>query len=187
MTTASLAPPGVVTALNSSGGMYGKIPPINWQPIVPPTLRDTGGIPERCRRGPLRRRGAARDGRSRGRYPRGPPDQGSGSGSTSVTSSSRTTTSSVTASMSRRAWKRSRSRAGSASRGWCETRSATSWPTLSEDRGEQSVKNIARPVRVYALSPEAVADLPAFERAACSANLSARRPTLDRGYETSSG
>jgi class 3 adenylate cyclase len=30
-----------------------------------------------------------------------------------------------------------------------------------EDRGEQSVKNIARPVRIYALPPEAVADLPA--------------------------
>jgi adenylate cyclase len=30
-----------------------------------------------------------------------------------------------------------------------------------EDGGEQSVKNIARPVRVYALRPEAVADLPA--------------------------
>src|SRR6266446_9482883 len=30
-----------------------------------------------------------------------------------------------------------------------------------EDRGEQSVKNIARPVRVYALCPEVVADLPA--------------------------
>src|ERR1700720_3579579 len=30
-----------------------------------------------------------------------------------------------------------------------------------EDRGEQSVKNIARPVRVYALRPGAVADLPA--------------------------
>jgi adenylate cyclase len=30
-----------------------------------------------------------------------------------------------------------------------------------EDRGEQSVKNIARPIRVYALCPEAVADLPA--------------------------
>ena len=29
-----------------------------------------------------------------------------------------------------------------------------------EDRGEQSVKNIARPVRVYALRPEAVAELP---------------------------
>ena len=30
-----------------------------------------------------------------------------------------------------------------------------------EDLGEQSVKNIARPVRVYALPPEAVTDLPA--------------------------
>src|SRR5467141_2780968 len=30
-----------------------------------------------------------------------------------------------------------------------------------EDRGEQSVKNIARPVRVYALRPETVAELPA--------------------------
>src|SRR5258707_14977297 len=30
-----------------------------------------------------------------------------------------------------------------------------------EDMGEQSVKNIARPVRVFALRPEAIADLPA--------------------------
>ena len=34
-------------------------------------------------------------------------------------------------------------------------------PYPFEDRGEQGVKNIARPVRVYALRPEAVADLPA--------------------------
>jgi adenylate cyclase len=34
-------------------------------------------------------------------------------------------------------------------------------PYPFEDSGEQSVKNIARPVRVYALRPEAVADLPA--------------------------
>src|SRR5215831_18306058 len=34
-------------------------------------------------------------------------------------------------------------------------------PYPLEDKGEQSVKNIARPVRVYALGPEAVADLPA--------------------------
>jgi adenylate cyclase len=33
-------------------------------------------------------------------------------------------------------------------------------PYAFEDRGEQSVKNIARPVRVYALRPKAVADLP---------------------------
>jgi adenylate cyclase len=34
-------------------------------------------------------------------------------------------------------------------------------PCPFEDRGEQTVKNIARPVRVYALRPEAVDDLPA--------------------------
>jgi len=34
-------------------------------------------------------------------------------------------------------------------------------PFLLEDLGEQSVKNIARPVRVYALRPDAMADLPA--------------------------
>src|SRR6202048_688672 len=33
-------------------------------------------------------------------------------------------------------------------------------PYQFEDLGEQSVKNIARPVRVYALRPEAVAELP---------------------------
>ena len=34
-------------------------------------------------------------------------------------------------------------------------------PYAFEDIGEQSVKNIGRPVRVYALRPEAIADLPA--------------------------
>jgi adenylate cyclase len=34
-------------------------------------------------------------------------------------------------------------------------------PYPFEDRGEQRVKNIARPVRIYALRPEAIADLPA--------------------------
>jgi adenylate cyclase len=33
-------------------------------------------------------------------------------------------------------------------------------PYSFEDKGEQSVKNIARPLRVYALRPEAVAELP---------------------------
>src|SRR6266481_2014935 len=41
-----------------------------------------------------------------------------------------------------------------------------------EDRGEQSVKNIARSVRVYALRPEAVAELPA---ASAPAPVSQRR------------
>jgi TolB-like protein/class 3 adenylate cyclase len=40
-----------------------------------------------------------------------------------------------------------------------------------EDLGEQSVKNIARPVRVYALRPEAVAELPA-SRAQPAASIS---------------
>jgi TolB-like protein len=33
-------------------------------------------------------------------------------------------------------------------------------PSPLEDRGEQNVKNIARPVRVYALSPDAIGELP---------------------------
>jgi class 3 adenylate cyclase len=36
-------------------------------------------------------------------------------------------------------------------------------PYPFEDRGEQNVKNIARPVRVYALRPEAIAELPATD------------------------
>ncbi len=48
-------------------------------------------------------------------------------------------------------------------------------PYPFEDRGEQSVKNIARPVRVYALRPEAVADLPALGVAIASPR---RRPLL---------
>ena len=44
-------------------------------------------------------------------------------------------------------------------------------PYPFEDRGEQSVKNIARPVRVYALRPEAHGDLPA----ASVPNLAPRR------------
>jgi adenylate cyclase len=41
-------------------------------------------------------------------------------------------------------------------------------PYAFEDQGEQRVKNIARPVRVYALRPEAVVDLPAPNVAAAS-------------------
>ena len=46
-----------------------------------------------------------------------------------MTSSSTATTSSATGSMSRPGWRHWRSRAASASRGWCATRSATSCPT----------------------------------------------------------
>jgi class 3 adenylate cyclase len=54
-----------------------------------------------------------------------------------------------------------------------------------DDLGEQSVKNIARPVRVYALRPEAVASLPAASiplryRAATSSALQWRRPSWRR-------
>jgi TolB-like protein/class 3 adenylate cyclase/DNA-binding winged helix-turn-helix (wHTH) protein/Tfp pilus assembly protein PilF len=38
-------------------------------------------------------------------------------------------------------------------------------PLLLDDRGEQNVKNIARPIRVYALGPEAIAELPASSMA----------------------
>jgi TolB-like protein len=51
-------------------------------------------------------------------------------------------------------------------------------PYAFEDLGEQSVKNIARPVRVYALPPEAIADLPApslSARASISGPIAAPR------------
>src|SRR6202041_1120714 len=47
-----------------------------------------------------------------------------------------------------------------------------------EDMGEQSVKNIARPVRVYALRPEAVAALPA--PSVMAAPLISQRATAPR-------
>jgi class 3 adenylate cyclase len=51
-----------------------------------------------------------------------------------------------------------------------------------EDLGEQSVKNIARPVRVYALRPETVAALAGIERAARRIDLKVgcRAPPVDR-------
>jgi adenylate cyclase len=48
-------------------------------------------------------------------------------------------------------------------------------PYPLEDMGEQSVKNIARPVRVYALRPEAVAEMPARS---VPLEASRRRPTV---------
>ena len=80
----------------------------------------------------------------------------SASASISATSSSRAATFSATGSMSRHAWKRWPSPAGSASRGRRASISATSSPLAFEDLGEQSVKNIARPVRVYALRADTV-------------------------------
>jgi adenylate cyclase len=52
-------------------------------------------------------------------------------------------------------------------------------PYPLEDRGEQSVKNIARPVRVYALRLESVADFPASNMpTATSISLPAAAPRL---------
>ena len=48
-------------------------------------------------------------------------------------------------------------------------------PFSFEDKGEQSVKNIARPVRVYALRPETIAELP---RADVPIALSRRRHSV---------
>ena len=82
-----------------------------------------------------------------------PPDAhgcGFASASMSATSWSRTATSSATASTSPPAWSRWPSRAASASRAACATMSAQAGPTIGfEDLGEQSVKNIARPVRAF--------------------------------------
>jgi adenylate cyclase len=52
-------------------------------------------------------------------------------------------------------------------------------PYALEDQGDQSVKNISRPVRVFALRPEAVADLPASSvRSAVSISQATVAPRL---------
>ena len=75
------------------------------------------------------------------------------------------------------------SRAASASRERSATRSATGCPSAFEDMGEQSVKNIARPVRVYALRPEGIADVPMSKRVAGHFTFAAPRcaTPVDRG------
>src|SRR6516164_3020909 len=55
-------------------------------------------------------------------------------------------------------------------------------PYPFEDRGEQSVKNIEHPVRVYALRPEAIADLPVTSLPSAASITHQRRATpVDRG------
>ncbi len=56
-------------------------------------------------------------------------------------------------------------------------------PYPFEDRGEQSVKNIARPVRVYALRPRSRRRFAGIERASSATNLAACRcaTPVDRG------
>src|SRR6516225_4374758 len=83
-----------------------------------------------------------------------------GLGSTWATSSSMATTSTATASTSPRGWRHWQSRAASASREWVRDQIRDKLPYPFEDMGEQNVKNIARPVRAYAMSASAVASTP---------------------------
>ena len=112
---------------------------------------------ERRRRGALRRRDAAGDGRPQRRDARGPAHQLPHRDQSRRRDRRR-----------RRHLRRRRQHRGAAGgiggagrhlhlAARCATRSATSSPTPFEDMGEQSVKNIARPVRVYAMSAAAVA------------------------------
>ena len=78
----------------------------------------------------------------------------SASASISATSSSRTATSMATASMSRRGWRRWPSRAASASRAIVHDQVQGRLDCAFDDLGEQSLKNIARPVRVYRVAPK---------------------------------
>jgi adenylate cyclase len=83
------------------------------------------------------------------------------SASTSATSSSRAATSLATASTSRRAPEALAEPGGICISQTVRGQIRDKLPYRFDDMGEQSVKNIARPVRVYALHPETVADLPA--------------------------
>ena len=75
----------------------------------------------------------------------------SASASTSVTSSSRATTSLATASMSRRGWRTNASRAGCAFRRTLSEQIRNKTTFAFDDLGERTLKNIDRPVRVYAV------------------------------------
>ena len=111
--------------------------------------RPPGRVRQRRRRVALRRRGAGGNGREQCRVP---PDRriefriGINLGDIIVDGRRYL---SATASMSRPGSKAWPSRAGSASAARCATRCATSSPLRSRIMGEQQLKNIARPVRVY--------------------------------------
>ena len=64
--------------------------------------------------------------------------------------------------MSRRVWRHWLSRGGICVSGTVRDHIGDRLPYAFEDRGGQSVKNIARPVRVYAWRPEGVVGLPKF-------------------------
>ena len=100
--------------------------------------RDAGGIFERRRCGPLRRRDPAGDGRPQRRGSPKTSASPSASGSISATSLSTATIFSATGSTSRRGWRPWPSRAVSASRARCATISATGCPTLSRTLGNKA-------------------------------------------------
>src|ERR1700732_3257222 len=84
----------------------------------------------------------------------------SASGSISATSSLTATTFTATASISPHGWRHWPSRGGICISRVVRDQIRDKLPYAFEDMGEQSVKNIARPVRVYAFSAAAVARLP---------------------------
>ena len=101
-----------------------------------------------------------RDGRAECRRRRRTAASNSASASISATSSSRATTSSATASTSPRGSKAWPSPAGSASRTRVRDQVRDRLTFVFEDLGEQQVKNIARPVRVYRVRDAAAAKSP---------------------------
>src|SRR5438067_8483680 len=74
----------------------------------------------------------------------------------------------ATPSTSPRAWKAWPTPAAYASRRPCKSMVRDRLALPFADGGEQSVKNIARPIRVYALSADALAALPKAEAPAAS-------------------
>ena len=110
------------------------------------------------------RRGAARDGRAQCR--RTPPTtaSSSASASTSATSSSRTATSLATASMSRLGSKALAEPGGICVSARVQEDAAGRLDLTFEDIGEQSLKNIARPVRVYRVRLAAAETAPKSRR-----------------------
>ena len=144
--------------------------------------RPAGRVRQRRRCGALRGRGAARDGRAQRRRARQSGASNSASASMSATSSSRTATSSATASTSPRGSKRWPSPAASASQRAVHDQVRDKLDVAFEDLGEQQVKNIARPVRVYRVSRAARSRQ---RGAPASSAAAAARQAVDRGAAVS--
>ena len=111
--------------------------------------RHSRRVRQRRERGRMRGRHPDRDGgaQRRGRARRAACS--SASASISATSSTTTSASMATASTWRRGWRASRRPAASASRARSTTKSTAGSIVACQDLGEQQLKNIARPVRVY--------------------------------------